>query len=106
MITAHLPAELLGRQSRPRTWPTRTIVEAILSEARRRIRLIWAGAINSGKLTTWATTLQMTICIVAKRDPHAFKVLPGAGSWSARSPGSATTAAPPVTTSHHRSSRA
>jgi putative transposase len=42
----------------------------------RRVRLVWADAEYTGKLTTWATTLKMTLQIVAKRDPHAFEVLP------------------------------
>jgi putative transposase len=42
----------------------------------RRIRLIWADAVYTGKLTAWAATLKMTLCIVARRNPHAFEVLP------------------------------
>ena len=42
----------------------------------RRIRLIWADAGYTGKLAGWAATLQMTICIVARTNPHAFEVLP------------------------------
>jgi transposase len=42
----------------------------------RRIRLIWADAGYTGKLATWAATLRMTVQIVAKRDPHAFEILP------------------------------
>ena len=42
----------------------------------RRIRLIWADAVYTGKLTSWAATLKMRICIVARRNPHAFEVLP------------------------------
>ena len=42
----------------------------------RRIRLIWADAVYTGTLTAWAATLKMTICIVARRNPHAFEVLP------------------------------
>jgi transposase len=30
-----------------------------------------------GQLTTWAQTLNMTLQIVAKRDPHTFEILPG-----------------------------
>jgi transposase len=48
-----------------------------LHRACRRIRLIWADAVYTGsKLTSWATTLKMTVQVVAKRDPHAFEVLP------------------------------
>ena len=42
----------------------------------RRIRLIWADAVYTGKLASWAATLKMTIQIVARRNPHAFEVLP------------------------------
>jgi transposase len=42
----------------------------------RRIRLIWADAVYAGKLSAWAASLKMTVCIVARRDPHAFEVLP------------------------------
>ena len=42
----------------------------------RRIRLIWADAVYAGKLTTWAATMKMTLQIVARRNPHAFEVLP------------------------------
>ena len=42
----------------------------------RRLRLIWADAVYTGTLTAWAATLKMTICIIAKRNPHAFEVLP------------------------------
>ena len=42
----------------------------------RRIRLIWADAVRTGKLTAWAATLKMTIQIVAKHQAHAFEVLP------------------------------
>jgi putative transposase len=48
-----------------------------LHRACRLVRLIWADAVyTGGKLTSWATTLKMTVQIVAKRDPHAFEVLP------------------------------
>ena len=35
-----------------------------------------ADAVYTGKLTGWAATLKMKVQIVAKRDPHAFEVLP------------------------------
>jgi putative transposase len=54
--------------ARPLLWNTR--------RACPRVRLIWADAGYSGKLATWAATLKMTLHIVAKRDPHAFEVLP------------------------------
>jgi transposase len=47
-----------------------------LHRACRRIRLIWADAVYAGKLATWAATLNMTIQIVARRQAHAFEVLP------------------------------
>src|SRR5262245_57881860 len=46
------------------------------SSDRTRVRLVWAGAGYTGKLATWAATLKMTLQIVAKRDPHAFQILP------------------------------
>jgi putative transposase len=42
----------------------------------RHVRLVWADAGYTGKLATWAATLKMTLQIVAKRNPHAFEVLP------------------------------
>ena len=42
----------------------------------RRVRLAWADSVYNGKLTAWATALKMRICIVARRNPHAFEVLP------------------------------
>jgi transposase len=47
-----------------------------LHRACRRVRLVWADAGYTGKLTAWAAALTMTVQIVAKRDPHAFQVLP------------------------------
>jgi putative transposase len=47
-----------------------------LHQACRRIRLIWADAVYAGKLSGWAASLKMTLCIVARRNPHAFEVLP------------------------------
>ena len=38
----------------------------------RRIRLAWADALYTGsRLAGWTATLKLTLCIVAKRDPHA-----------------------------------
>jgi putative transposase len=54
--------------ARPLLWNTH--------RACRQVRLVWADAGYTGKLTTWAQTLKMTLCIVAKRDAHAFEVLP------------------------------
>jgi transposase len=42
----------------------------------RRIRLIWADAVYTGKLTSWAASMKMTLQIVPRRNPHAFEVLP------------------------------
>ena len=42
----------------------------------RRIRLIWADAVYTGKLSLWAASMKMTLQIVARRNPHAFEVLP------------------------------
>ena len=54
--------------ARPLLWNTH--------RACRRVRLIWADAGYAGKLADWAATLKMTLQIVAKRDRHAFEVLP------------------------------
>src|SRR6201993_2801350 len=47
-----------------------------LHRASRRVRLIWADAVYVGKLTSWAASMTMTLQIVARRNPHAFEVLP------------------------------
>jgi putative transposase len=47
-----------------------------LHRACRRVRLVWADAVYNGKLTSWAAALTMRIQIVARRNPHAFEVLP------------------------------
>ena len=63
------PASVQDRQgARPLLWNTR--------RACPRVHLIWADAGYTGKLAAWATALKMTLCIVAKRNPHAFEVLP------------------------------
>ena len=54
--------------ARPLPWNTH--------RACRRVRLVWADAGYSGKLAAWAASLKMTLQIVAKRNPHAFEVLP------------------------------
>jgi putative transposase len=42
-----------------------------------QLRLAWADAgYHAAKLTAWAATLKMTLCIVTKRDRHTFEVLP------------------------------
>jgi transposase len=47
-----------------------------LHRAHRHIRLIWADAVYTGKLNAWAAAMKMTLQIVARRQPHAFEVLP------------------------------
>ena len=47
-----------------------------LHRTSRRTRLIWADAVYAGKLADWAARLKMTLCIVARRNRHAFEVLP------------------------------
>ena len=47
-----------------------------LHRASRRIRLVWADAVYTGRITSWAAALKMRIQIVARRNPHAFEVLP------------------------------
>jgi transposase len=42
-----------------------------------RVRLAWADAVyNGGRLTSWAAALKITVQVVARRQPHAFEVLP------------------------------
>ena len=41
-----------------------------------RVQLTWADAGYTGKLIAWAAAMKMTMQIVAKRDPHAFEILP------------------------------
>jgi len=66
VITA---ASVQDRQAvRPLLWNTR--------RACRHVRLVRADAGYTGKLAAWAAALNMTLQIVAKRDPHAFEVLP------------------------------
>ena len=47
-----------------------------LHRTSRHVRLIWADAVYTGKLGTWAAALKMNLQIVARRNPHAFEVLP------------------------------
>ena len=54
--------------ARPLLWNTR--------RACPRVRLIWADAGYTGTLAAWAAVLNMTLTIVAKRDRHAFEILP------------------------------
>jgi transposase len=63
------PASVQDRQgARPLLWNTH--------RACPRVRLVWADAGYTGKLSTWATSLKMTLQIVARRSPHTFEVLP------------------------------
>jgi putative transposase len=41
-----------------------------------RVRLIWADAVYTGKLTAWAATMKMNLQIVPRRQAHTFEVLP------------------------------
>jgi transposase len=47
-----------------------------LHRACRRVRLVWADAGYTGKLAAWATAMNMTLQIVARREQHIFEVLP------------------------------
>ena len=47
-----------------------------------RTRLVWADTGGPRKPAVWATTLPMTVQIVAERDRHAFQILPHAWWWS------------------------
>jgi putative transposase len=47
-----------------------------LHRTSRRIRLIWADGVYAGKLSAWAAAMKMSLQIVARRNPHAFEVLP------------------------------
>jgi transposase len=47
-----------------------------LHRACRRIRLIWADAVYTGRLSGWAAAMKMNLQVVARRNPHAFEVLP------------------------------
>jgi putative transposase len=47
-----------------------------LHRTSRRICLIWADAVCTGKLSAWAVALKMNLQIITRRNPHAFEVLP------------------------------
>ena len=47
-----------------------------LHRTSRQIRLIWADSVYNGKLNAWAAAMKMTLQVVARRQPHAFEVLP------------------------------
>jgi transposase len=48
-----------------------------MHRAHRRVRLAWADAVyTGGRLTSWAAALKITIEVIAKRQQHAFEVLP------------------------------
>jgi transposase len=62
-------ASVQDRQgARPLLWNTH--------RACRQVRLVWADAGYTGKLSTWAAAMKMTLQIVSKCDPHTFEVLP------------------------------
>jgi transposase len=62
-------ASVQDRQgARPLLWNTH--------RACRHVRLVWADAGYTGTLADWAAAMKMTLQVVAKRDPHAFEVLP------------------------------
>ncbi len=66
VITA---ASVQDRQdARPLLWNTH--------HACRRVCVVWADAGYTGNLAAWAAALNMTLRIVAKRDPHTFEILP------------------------------
>jgi transposase len=47
-----------------------------LHRACRHVRLVWADAAYTGKLTAWAAALKITVQVVARRQQHVFEVLP------------------------------
>ena len=47
-----------------------------LHRTSRRVRLIWADSVYTGKLAGWATAMKMNLQIVPRRQAHAFEVLP------------------------------
>jgi transposase len=40
------------------------------------VRPIWADGVDAAKLAAWAAALTMSLQIVARRQAHAFEVLP------------------------------
>ena len=80
VITA---ASVQDRQgARPLLWNTH--------RACRYVRLVWADAGYTGKLSDWAASIKMTLEIISKRDPHAFEDLRQANqhlyqAWHAKS---------------------
>jgi hypothetical protein len=72
------------------------------ARASRRIRLIWADAVYTGQPERLGRQHEDDLQIVARRHPHAFEVLPRRWWWKARSPGSATIAAPSAITDASR----
>ena len=52
-----------------------------LHRTSRRVRLIWADAVYTGKLSTWAAAMKMTLQIVPRRKAHtSSRSCPAAGS--------------------------
>jgi transposase len=70
LAVAVTPASTQDRDgARPLAWRLRA--------AHREVRLAWADAGYTRKLTDWATaTLRLAVEVVRKRDPHTFQVLP------------------------------
>ncbi len=66
VITAACVQDRQG--ARPLLWNTH--------RACPRVRLVWADAGYTGKLSAWAATMKMNLQIISKRDPRAFEVLP------------------------------
>ena len=73
-----------------------------LHRTSRRIRLIWADAVYTGKLARWAAAMKINLQIVPQAPRTPSRSCPAAGSWKEPSPGSASTAAPSATTNASR----
>jgi transposase len=68
-----------GRGDHRRLGPDRDGARPLLwnlHRACRRVCLVWADVGYTGKLAAWASALPMNVRVVAKRDPHAFEILP------------------------------
>ena len=82
VIAPHLPPEVPGRRGRPRTWPLRVITDAILYLD--RAGCAWRYLPSDfppwrtvyGYFAAWAASWKMSLRIIARRNPHAFEVLP------------------------------
>ena len=56
-------------------------------QAARHIRLIWADAVYTGKLSAWAASMKMTLCSSPAASRSNSRCCPAGGSWSGHSPG-------------------